>query len=262
MMPKIPQRIADTIESFAGRTWLLEPLLHWLNSTNERLFVLKGHPGTGKSSLTAWLAGAGPPPKDAKHRQDLERFRAQVAAVHFCEARSGNTSPRALARNMAEQLEEKVEGFAEIIAELDREISLRSSVKAEKVESGASVIATYIKNLNLGTLSDQKGFNRLLREPLQRLYDRGYNQHLILLIDALDEAETYTGDTKIAYLLSTLEDLPPEVRVLGHHASAPKRPAIHRRDSPRPGQGRSRKGGRYRAVRVSTTPRTEGDRSQ
>jgi hypothetical protein len=214
MMPKIPQRIADTIEAFVGRTWLLEPLLHWLNKTDEHLFVLRGHPGTGKSMLTAWLAGAGPLPEDLTDRQSLERFRAQVAAVHFCEARSGNTSPPALARNMAEQLEENVKGFAEIIVELDREISVTSSVEAGKVESGGSVIATYIKNLNLGTLSDQKGFNRLLREPLQRLYDRGYNKRLILLIDALDEAETYTGDTKIAYLLSTLEDFPSEVRVL------------------------------------------------
>ena len=62
MISELPKTIADNIKYFTGRTWLLPTLLKWFEQSDERLFILTGGPGTGKSMIMAWLAGAGPMP--------------------------------------------------------------------------------------------------------------------------------------------------------------------------------------------------------
>ena len=63
-------------------------------------------------------------------------------------------------------------------------------------------------------MSDEFSFNTLLREPLQELYRDGYAEPILLIVDALDEALTYSGSPKIPDLLARLEDMPPQVRFL------------------------------------------------
>jgi hypothetical protein len=82
------------------------------------------------------------------------------------------------------------------------------------VEPGGSVTGVYISRLDLGDLSDEFSFNQTLREPLKRLYEGGFNEPIVLLIDALDEALTYTGNINIVQLLAKLTDLPAAVRFL------------------------------------------------
>ncbi|MGH8069037.1 MAG: hypothetical protein ACRERE_28140, partial [Candidatus Entotheonellia bacterium] len=111
----LPRLVAESIDQFTGRTWLLQPLLDWFERSSERLFILTGKPGTGKSALIAWLGGAGPLPANADVRSQIECLRAQVKAVHFCQANSGNTAPKALAQNLAEQLTQTVPGFGDAL---------------------------------------------------------------------------------------------------------------------------------------------------
>jgi len=61
---------------FAGRTWLLATLLEWFEKTSDRMFILTGEPGSGKSMVMAWLMGAGPLPADPKAKAHLERIRS------------------------------------------------------------------------------------------------------------------------------------------------------------------------------------------
>ena len=62
MIPELPKTIADNIKYFTGRTWLLPILLKWFEKSDQRMFILTGGPGTGKSMIMAWLAGRGPSP--------------------------------------------------------------------------------------------------------------------------------------------------------------------------------------------------------
>jgi hypothetical protein len=53
-MSALPMIISENIEHFTGRTRLLSTLLDWFEKTDERMFILTGEPGTGKSMIMAW----------------------------------------------------------------------------------------------------------------------------------------------------------------------------------------------------------------
>src|SRR5271165_516200 len=107
----LPKRIADNIDRFTGRTWLLPKVLEWDDHSDERLFLLTGGPGTGKSMILAWLAGFGPLPEDPAAQARLARVRKTVKAAHFCQAASRNSSPQAFADSMTNQLTGTVQGI-------------------------------------------------------------------------------------------------------------------------------------------------------
>lgn len=215
MSLKLPSSIQENIEQFTGRTWLLPKVLDWCGGNQERVLLLTGGPGTGKSMLMAWLAGYGPAPEDAAAREQLAQIRAQVKAAHFCIAASGEAAPRALAQNLAEQLTDRVLGFADALrASLEDLVTMIPIQKVETVERGASLTGIQIGTLNLAGLGEELSFNRILREPLKKLYEAGYDEPMLLLVDALDEALTYTGIIDIVRLLAKLDDLPTQVRIL------------------------------------------------
>jgi hypothetical protein len=179
------------------------------------MFILTGGPGTGKSMIMAWLAGRGPMPVEAEARQQLEQLGTWVKAVHFCVAASGSTDPKELARQMAGQLTRKVPGFGlALAATLGDQVKIATEQHVGRVEKGGSFTGVYIANLNLSGLSEELSFNRILRDPLKRLYEDGYEEPMLLLVDALDEALTYSGGTNVVHLLAKLTDLPTKVRIL------------------------------------------------
>lgn len=214
MLPGLPERVGDNAHLFTGRTWLLPRVLDWLLHGEERVLLLQGTPGTGKSMIAAWLGGEGPLP-DGEDGARLQQVREHVTAVHFCQAGTGATTPKALADNMARQLAVKVAPFANAVVDslgsrANMEIHIKQWVNEAQEVVG---IKTQQLNLNLGELGDEPSFNRTLRDPLKRLYDGGYTAPILLVIDALDEAVLAPTRT-IPELLATLGDLPPAVRVL------------------------------------------------
>jgi hypothetical protein len=51
----LPKRIAENTHRFTSRAWLLpEALTWWDKKTDQRLFLIAGGPGTGKSMILAW----------------------------------------------------------------------------------------------------------------------------------------------------------------------------------------------------------------
>ncbi|MHC2842898.1 WD40 repeat domain-containing protein [Bradyrhizobium diazoefficiens] len=213
-MVDLPKRVAEGIGRFTGRAWLLPKLLKWWEDGAERLFLLTGGPGTGKSTIAAWLSGHGPLPEDPTARDHLITARSVVKAVHFCEAASRNISPHAVAESIANQLTRTVPPFADALAAtLADQVQIRVAQRAGKVESGGTMTAVLIDRLELGTLSDELSFDRVCVQPLKKLYDGGYGEPMLLLVDALDEAQTYAGVT-LPYLLARLADLPPSVRIM------------------------------------------------
>jgi WD40 repeat protein len=215
MEVKLPNTIEQNIQHFTGRTWLLPQLLRWLEETEDRMFMLTGEPGTGKSMIVAWLAGAGPLPGDAEARAQLEQIRSLIKAVHFCVAASGSVSPTNFAENVANQLTHNVSGFSDALAAtLEDRVRISTVQQIGKMETGSSVTGVHIERLDLGGLGEELSFEQALHRPLWKLYTNGYNQPIFLLVDALDEAATYTGTIDLVRLLVKLSDLPQNVRVL------------------------------------------------
>ncbi|WP_406699466.1 AAA family ATPase [Singulisphaera sp. Ch08] len=210
-----PGTVPTNLEHFTGRTWLLPLLLGWLGRRKERVVLLTGHAGTGKSTVLSWLAGAGSVPVKPDHASQLEHLAAQVGATHFCDAAGGATDPRAFARNVARQLSDNVPGFGKALRTgLEDRVSITVYQQASSLAEGSRMVGVLLENLNLDKLSGEDSFNRLFRVPLQTLYNEGYDQPLILLVDALDEALTYTGDVTLVELLGRLADLPEQVRLI------------------------------------------------
>jgi hypothetical protein len=211
----LPDVVASSIEQFTGRSWVLPPLLQWLDESTDRFFVLTGAPGTGKSSLMAWLAGWGPPPTSSRARAHLKRLRARVGAVHFCRADSGNVAPRAFAEAMSGQLTRNITGFGDaLVTTLHDLVRIQVDIHAGQVQKGGTVTGVRIERLNLSGLAEEVSFDRAFRDPLKKLYETGYSEPMLLLVDALDEAQAYTGTTTLLRLLARLGDLPSPVRVL------------------------------------------------
>ena len=214
MLPGLPERVGDNAHYFTGRAWLLPRVLDWLRRGEERVLLLAGGPGTGKSMIAAWLGGEGPLPDDGDDRARLQQVREQVAAVHFCQAGTGAAAPKALADNLARQLAAKVAPFADAVVD---SLGARANVIRIEQHVGEAQevvgIQTQQLSLDLGELGDEPSFNRALRDPLKRLYERGYTAPMLLVVDALDEAIPYPTRS-IPELLAALGDLPPAVRVL------------------------------------------------
>lgn len=177
--------------------------------------MLTGEPGTGKSMIAAWLAGAGPLPEDAEARAQLEQTRSLVKAVHFCVAASGSVSPTNFAENVANQLAHNVSGFSDALAAtLEDRVRISTVQQIGKMEAGSSATGVHIERLDLGGLGEELSFEQALHRPLWKLCANGYNKPILLLVDALDEAATYTGTIDLVRLLKKLSDLPQNVRVL------------------------------------------------
>jgi hypothetical protein len=217
---KLPKHVAENIDRFTGRISLLPKILDWWDKSDKQLFLLTGDPGTGKSMILGWLAGFGPVPNEPTAQSQLARIREAVKGVHFCQAASRNISPQAFADNMANQLTRNVRGFADALAAtLNERVQILGTAHADTAEPGAKLTGNIIGRIDLGTLGDELSFDRAFTEPLKKL--DGNIEPLLLLVDALDEAQTYTGVT-IPDLLSRLTDLPREVRILATTRDEPR----------------------------------------
>jgi hypothetical protein len=227
----LPEQISRYIDQFTGRAWLLSRILNWYENSTERMLLLTGDPGTGKSMVAAWLAGSGPPPdepvpasvlpdslqfKGLSLRQQLERLRSQVRAVHFCQADGGSVQPGEMAQNLSDQLTGNVTGFGKEIESIlaDRIVLAPQVTVTGPVADGATVQGNSIGTINFKDLDDQARFNRSVRDPLKNLYKHAAPGPLLIVIDSLDEALSYTGALKITDVLGTLSDLPYQVRFL------------------------------------------------
>src|SRR5262245_45668072 len=220
-MAEIPKRIAENIDRFTGRTWLLPKLLDWWDNSEERIFLLSGGPGTGKSMILAWLAGFGTEPQEALAKEQLSRIRKVFKAAHFCQASSRNLSPQAFAENIAHQLTGAVKGFDDALAAtLAERVQIIATQTVGTVGAGGSASNVSIAGIELGTLDDELSVDRAFTRPLKKLYASGYSEPMLILVDALDEADTYTG-VKIPDLLSRLSDLPAPIRILASTRDEP-----------------------------------------
>jgi hypothetical protein len=179
-------------QPFFGRQWLVNDIEDWRFTHNrERVYWLTAGAGVGKSAFMA-------------------RFSyikcAHVAAVHFCDYLQPDSGmPDQVFRTLAFQLATRFPDYRLLLLQQLRHLSKP-----------------------LSEFSAEELFETLLLQPLQHKIDGGDERYLIL-IDALDEADTSLSDV----LAQMLERLPeqfsvvissrPDPALLGRLAAFPRK---------------------------------------
>lgn len=205
----IPAEIAERAADFTGRRWVLNEVLDWIDHGTERFFLITGEPGSGKTALAAWLAGAsGVNLADHASLRVMEIWKA----LHFCvaEDKRGSLNPGRFAQSLAKQLAEQYEGFAyAVLRQNDPTIYISQQAGENRGRMVGAQIQTLIINSNFDDI-----YNRAVREPLQEIY-HPYStiDRTFILVDALDEAYHF-GPVNIVTLLAGSNDLPTGVRFL------------------------------------------------
>lgn len=172
--------IIKSIEGFYGRKWLFEACDQWLNTSNNRLFWLKGSPGIGKSSFAAML---------------VHQSNSAIVGFFKCEFQ-GSKSPEESAseciRTLAYQLATRLPDYR-------MKLLYQQQVDKDKVsKKTADDLFTY-----------------LITEPLNVSGKIPEATRLALVIDALDEAGRNDGTNALADLIYKHADkLPPWLGII------------------------------------------------
>jgi len=209
--------ISERARNFAGREWVFQEINDWLaNPAGHRFFLLTGEPGSGKTAIASRLAqfsqGQFAPP------QGLDQLSPGcLSAIHFCSARDRRwINPHVFSESLALQLSARYPAYAKALADksADRRLHIHVEQRVQEVASGGEVSGVVIKNLNVGAVSSEDAFIRVVREPLEAIFQDGHKEQVAILVEAVDEARSYSVDLNIVSLLAQAENLPAGVRFI------------------------------------------------
>lgn len=222
--------MTERTKDFTGREWVFHRINDWLAQEQSRVFLLTGGPGSGKSTLAARLVQMSQgtvPAGDYSHLGP-----EWLTYVHFCEATNDRVlRPLRFVEALSHQLANRYQAFALALAQVgEQEITINSTQTVNKAEKGAEIKNVVIESLHIGNLSPRIAFNRIVAQPLEQLCNTEFNEIIVILVDALDEAMTYDPEDNIMTLLADLtdhpDDVPPQVRFL--LTSRPDPRVLHR----------------------------------
>jgi len=211
----LPALIAERADGLVGRAWALDAVWQWLRDDGPRCLLVSGGPGSGKTALMAWLAGAGPRPSGPTMATQLAEVRQRLSAAHFCiaETHRGSVDPGRFTRLVFVQLADHHKLYADLVKQLAPEIVLQ--IQQEFRENWGQVTGLIVQTLNVGPGRPAEAlFNTLVRDPLEAYLDKHPNDRIVILVDALDEALTSLDPLTIVDLVTGAADLPKQVRWL------------------------------------------------
>ena len=184
-------------EGFTGREWVFEEIDQWLQQRNERFFILTGEPGVGKSAIAA----------------QLTQTRKDIAAYHFCIARQISTvEPNNVLLSLAAQLIKYFPDYGEALVNTVKPLFLQVNVEINIENIRDSVVqGVVIENLHIHY--PKQALDIVLRQALAALPNPP-KKPVLILIDSLDEAVTYSNENNLVTLLSSVDDLPSWVRFI------------------------------------------------
>jgi len=193
--------ITEHTRDFTGREWVFRAINDWLGDPEgTRFFVVSGEPGSGKTSLAGRLfqfaQGDVAPPDDMEYLTP-----GFLSAIHFCSARDLRwINPYVFSQSLASQLAHRFPAYANFLIEKggDR----RVHIEIEQQIGEGQGIGIVIHQLNLSNTSPEDAFIRAVWEPLEALFQESVDGLVVILVDGLDEALTYSGKLNIISLLA------------------------------------------------------------
>ena len=151
-----------------GRGWALERISGWLRSTEPAL-VVTGSPGAGKSALVS--------------------ARVPAAARYLCQSQvTASSDPVRAFADIAGQLARTVPGY----------IVREGLYQATKPDGDGRRAMQAV----LDCSSPAEAYDKALRFPLAALASAGRSDHVLVVIDGLDEAEYGDGSNQLVDLLA------------------------------------------------------------
>jgi hypothetical protein len=197
--------IADRTQHFTGREWVFAEIDRWLaDPGGPTFFIITGEPGVGKSAIAARLTQRRNPAQAPRLAET-----PRLAAYHFCIARDSQTiDPALFARSLSQQLC-RFDGFAAgILVDSNIDLTVAPNIGANY----GQLIAVQVENLVLNAPSAAEAFNRAVLAPLRALCAGEFDEQVVILVDALDEAVRHQGSPTIVELLANAGPLPRQVR--------------------------------------------------
>jgi hypothetical protein len=133
-----------------------------------------------------------------------------LSALHFCSARDTFwRDPQTFARSIALLAQqERYDIFAKALVEKGTD-KIHIEAKLENITApgqNAKITAIHIENIEIKEVATEDVFNKLIRKPLQALFNEKPNEQIIILIDALDESLVYSGEIDEILSHSSLKD--------------------------------------------------------
>jgi type II secretory pathway predicted ATPase ExeA len=205
--------LAERTRDFTGREWVFRAINDWLGDADgSRVFMLTGEPGSGKTAiagrLTQFSQSVVSPP------EGLDRLAPSfLSAVHFCSARDRYwIDPFTFAGSIATQLANRFATYRRAIEDSHEDRRVRVDISQDvKTAMNSQVIGMVV---NVTAPSPESAFNRVVRDPLEELFRQGFDQQLVILVDALDEALLHSEEVGIVSLLTQADNLPADVRFI------------------------------------------------
>jgi hypothetical protein len=213
--PDFSNLIATKTEGFVGRDWVFKRINDWLASpAPERVFLLAGGPGTGKSAIAARLAQFSDGTEEATACPELRK--GWLAYYHFCQAgRDSTIAPIAFVESLSGALANKYKAtFGEALRNSgEKQIVINAPVNAGTVTGGARVTGVEIGEINVEIrgINSRPMFYSAVRGPLQAV---PADQRIVILVDSLDEALTFGPEENITALLGLVSDFPSKVHFI------------------------------------------------
>lgn len=202
--------ISAPTRDFTGRRWAFERIADWLASPiGTPTYLVGGGPGSGKTALAARLAqiskGVIPPVHPRLGP-------ACLAYAHFCQAGyDPSLNPLDFVRHLSLALASRYPGFAQALAGAESpNIHIETNIQAGQVHSGG-VVQGVVLNLSISNLPARIAFDQVIRKPLEQMCSDGFAETILVLVDSLDEAQTFDPEQNIAALLAQVTD--PENRL-------------------------------------------------
>jgi hypothetical protein len=206
--------IEERARDFSHRDWIFGILNEWLTTSGgSRFFIITGAPGAGKTAISARLAqltnGKCAPP------QGLAALcMGFLSAIHFCWYRESRwLNPKVFSSSLSLQLAHRYPAYAKALLESADARPIRVNVNVN-VGHATQVTGLSIGSIDIGDTTAEDAFMGLVREPLEKLFNSGFDGQITILIDAVDEALDYEGKVGIVSLISRAEKMPAGVRFI------------------------------------------------
>lgn len=205
--------IAEHTQNFTGRNWVFKSINDWLVEGKNRIFLLTGGPGEGKSAIATRLAQISD--GIVTDTSDPEFLPNWLTYYHFCQFGLEDTlSPLTFVQSLSEALANRYPKFRNALESIgSKQININTIQDIGTLQSGGQVTGVKIKIEIIGG-DARPMFDQVVRRPLKELSDQLPSERIIILIDSLDEALTFNTENNIAQLLKLVADFPPQVRFI------------------------------------------------